>query len=672
MDYNNEEIDTLEEDLKNGESITNPEEFQKEIESMAASTSSGYQLPVDAPITKPEGQMKKTVWEFIKKHPAILGGILIAFVIILAIVLFLQGKFDFVGIGDTTPKEYQGPACGKVYLTWEKESYTKAHEKDPDYEPITDPTLVDLENEERFEYEEYGYEDFVAGVIWTDNKNAEDVDNQVVYEAMAIAARSRLIATLPNNCVVLKYYNEQAASFTELTGSEEKYNEITTAVGATQGIIMGRKKQILNARYEPFSYVSKRRDKEDKFKKTFFYRMAHENKEQQQLIPASWVVEIEEKKGKEIPKTKVGKAKKLESMSLYGAKYLLELTNKPYELYRTLEYYYGRDIEYYKIDSTGSFGGGSGLNFGSSGCMWWPIGSNETTVENGVTFAKGAPASTRITSFFGNRDQPDVEGASTNHKAIDIGGPTSGYPAGVINIIAAADGTVTKTTSGGSLGNGIYIKHADGTITRYGHLHSVFVSQGENVKQGQVIGKMGSTGVSTATHLDFQVVVNSTAVNPLNYVSASLPDSRKECVTSGGITQGNDNTQTICLTLKNNGYSNNAIAAMMGNMEAESGFSPTIVNSIGCVGIVQWCGRGNTLKSIYGSEWNVLDNQLEFLIYELNTSFLPTKSYLLGNNSAGDMMNYFCMHFEIPGESECRKRQNYYSKWVTYANNGCK
>lgn len=477
--------------------------------------------------------LKKIVAVGIKKllrRPAfwIVAGVVLFFFILIAI------DYDFFGVGNPDPEYYQTP-CDKVILTWEKESYTNVHKNDLDYKPITDPYLVDLYNTDRFEYKEYDYDTYIAGIIWTDNHKANDVENQVVYEAMAIVARSRLIANMATNCVVLRDVDPQAASFTELKGEEEKYSEINEAVRNTKGIIIGKGKKIIPALYDEFSYVKKRKIEDESYNNQYFYHMANENEKEQQVIPADWVNELEKSKGKKINKFHEPFTFKLTSMSLYGAKYLLEKIDSQYELYGILEYYFGRDIEYYTIYS---FVAGGISN--SSDCFWWPIGSIETTVEDGITYASGSPETIKITSNFGYRNSP-LPGATTFHQAIDIGGGREGQT----NIIAAADGIVLEIHTGciagdkncgGKLGNYIKIQHSNGIVTRYGHLYSVLVNTGDNVKQGQVIGKMGNTGNSTGPHLDFQIKVNDTSVNPLNYVSTSNP--RLNCIGSnpGGYT----------------------------------------------------------------------------------------------------------------------------------------
>lgn len=122
------------------------------------------------------------------------------------------------------------------------------------------------------------------------------------------------------------------------------------------------------------------------------------------------------------------------------------------------------------------------------------------------------PSSTRITSTFGNREQP-TEGASTYHKGLDIGASTGS------EIVAAAGGSVVTAAYSVSAGNYIMLYHGDGIYTVYMHCSKLLVSAGDQVSQGQKIALVGSTGVSTGAHLHFGVSVNGTYVNPLNYVS---------------------------------------------------------------------------------------------------------------------------------------------------------
>jgi murein DD-endopeptidase MepM/ murein hydrolase activator NlpD len=122
------------------------------------------------------------------------------------------------------------------------------------------------------------------------------------------------------------------------------------------------------------------------------------------------------------------------------------------------------------------------------------------------------PSSSRITSSFGNRSQPTA-GASTYHKGIDIGAPTGS------TIVASKSGSVVIASYSVSAGNYIMLSHGSGIYTVYMHCSQLLVSVGDEVKQGQTIGKVGSTGYSTGSHLHFGISIDGNYVNPQNYVS---------------------------------------------------------------------------------------------------------------------------------------------------------
>ena len=129
-----------------------------------------------------------------------------------------------------------------------------------------------------------------------------------------------------------------------------------------------------------------------------------------------------------------------------------------------------------------------------------------------ISFTWPCPASGRITSGFGGRKSP-TKGASSNHQGIDISAPTG------TSIVAAAAGEVVIATYSSSAGNYVMIGHGGGVYTVYMHASSLLVSQGQSVKKGQTIAKVGSTGYSTGSHLHFGVRVNGSYVNPTKYVS---------------------------------------------------------------------------------------------------------------------------------------------------------
>ena len=122
--------------------------------------------------------------------------------------------------------------------------------------------------------------------------------------------------------------------------------------------------------------------------------------------------------------------------------------------------------------------------------------------------------STYVTSRYGERSAPTA-GASTNHKAIDIGA-SSGAP-----IYAAADGQVANATYNDGLGYDVSIEHDGETATRYSHMTNFIVQPGEYVKQGQIIGYVGESGIATGSHLDYAVIKNGQQVDPMQYYDES-------------------------------------------------------------------------------------------------------------------------------------------------------
>ena len=112
---------------------------------------------------------------------------------------------------------------------------------------------------------------------------------------------------------------------------------------------------------------------------------------------------------------------------------------------------------------------------------------------------------------------PTVNGKITQyfswrHTAVDIANKV-GTP-----IYAADAGTVEYSAWGGDYGNEIIVDHGGGKKTRYAHLSQFFVKKGDQVDKGQTIGAMGSTGNSTGPHLHFEVIINGTKYNPLDYI----------------------------------------------------------------------------------------------------------------------------------------------------------
>lgn len=117
------------------------------------------------------------------------------------------------------------------------------------------------------------------------------------------------------------------------------------------------------------------------------------------------------------------------------------------------------------------------------------------------------PVHGRITSYFGRRNLG--MGTSNFHRGIDVAAPTG------TAIVASRSGTVSFAGWSGSYGYLVKIRHAGGDETWYAHQSRILVSVGEWVEQNEVIGRVGSTGLSTGPHIHFEIRRYGTALDPL-------------------------------------------------------------------------------------------------------------------------------------------------------------
>lgn len=130
----------------------------------------------------------------------------------------------------------------------------------------------------------------------------------------------------------------------------------------------------------------------------------------------------------------------------------------------------------------------------------------------GTVFLNPLSGRMRLTSPYGYRISP-ITGKRMFHNGIDLAQPF-GSP-----IVAAGSGVVTYAESNNpAFGMVIIIRHARGFQTLYGHLSSILVRRGERVERGQIVGRVGNTGLSTGPHLHFTIIQNGSSVNPLNYI----------------------------------------------------------------------------------------------------------------------------------------------------------
>jgi murein DD-endopeptidase MepM/ murein hydrolase activator NlpD len=117
---------------------------------------------------------------------------------------------------------------------------------------------------------------------------------------------------------------------------------------------------------------------------------------------------------------------------------------------------------------------------------------------------------TGIGSHFGYRVDPFYK-VMKLHSGIDFSAATG------TKVYATGDGVVNQAGWEGGYGNLIVINHGYSYMSAYGHLSRIGVKNGQIVKRGQVIGYVGSTGKSTASHLHYEVRKNGKAINPINY-----------------------------------------------------------------------------------------------------------------------------------------------------------
>ncbi|MBP3255478.1 MAG: peptidoglycan DD-metalloendopeptidase family protein [Clostridia bacterium] len=160
----------------------------------------------------------------------------------------------------------------------------------------------------------------------------------------------------------------------------------------------------------------------------------------------------------------------------------------------------------------------------SGAVMTWPV----------------AKSGTYITSGYGVRVHP-IQGILKGHTGIDIGNAGYGAP-----VIAAADGIVTLASYYGGYGNCVMINHGNGVSTLYGHGQAILTEVGKEVKRGEIIMEVGSTGQSTGPHLHFEVRINGSPVNPLPYLGYELQEDNNS----------SDNNNTIQINTENNNKTN--------------------------------------------------------------------------------------------------------------------
>jgi murein DD-endopeptidase MepM/ murein hydrolase activator NlpD len=118
----------------------------------------------------------------------------------------------------------------------------------------------------------------------------------------------------------------------------------------------------------------------------------------------------------------------------------------------------------------------------------------------------------RYTSPFGTRIDP-FRGNGSFHPGIDLAAP-AGTP-----VHATAEARVARAAYASGYGNLVVLDHGGGIETRYGHLSQIAVKVGQLVHRGDVIGRVGSTGRSTGSHLHYEIRLSSQAIDPLPFMA---------------------------------------------------------------------------------------------------------------------------------------------------------
>ena len=140
----------------------------------------------------------------------------------------------------------------------------------------------------------------------------------------------------------------------------------------------------------------------------------------------------------------------------------------------------------------------------------------DSITDSAIAVPSDKPVKTaEFTSGYGIRSDP-FRGRAARHQGIDLAAP-QGTP-----IYATADGIVSEAAyNSGGYGNLVKLDHGRGIETRYGHLSTFLVRAGQRVVRGQQIGRMGSTGRSTGSHLHYEVRIDGRAVNPIPFMKSN-------------------------------------------------------------------------------------------------------------------------------------------------------
>lgn len=143
-----------------------------------------------------------------------------------------------------------------------------------------------------------------------------------------------------------------------------------------------------------------------------------------------------------------------------------------------------------------------------------PIPASSTVLNTTPNIFPVPKKSMRITSGFGNRNHP-IYKKNSFHSGLDLATPSG------TKVFSTADGTVVKSGYNKGYGNYVIVKHNKTYKTVYAHLKSRNVTKNDRVKKGDIIGFVGSTGISTGPHLHYEVIKNNKKCNPKDYLHSN-------------------------------------------------------------------------------------------------------------------------------------------------------
>ena len=145
---------------------------------------------------------------------------------------------------------------------------------------------------------------------------------------------------------------------------------------------------------------------------------------------------------------------------------------------------------------------------------------------------------TRFGSGFGYRMHP-ILGYVRKHNGVDLTAPRG------TKIYASGDGVVTRADYAGGYGKCVRINHGFGYQTRYAHMNKMLVRPGQKVKRGEVIGTVGSTGLSTTPHLHYEVLINGKYTDPVNFYYNDLTEEEYEMMIEMSATANTHTFETV-------------------------------------------------------------------------------------------------------------------------------